>query len=85
MSYILSNLPTKLPHPPHLRPAICHAFPRTCPNRRCGNICFARRTQCNLCGTEKPTDWTPAHLKQEEGAWLFRGWGPGEDSENRGS
>lgn len=42
--------------------------PRTCPNRRCGNICFARRTQCNLCGAEKPTDWTPAHLKQEEGA-----------------
>lgn len=39
----------------------------TCPNRRCGNICFARRTQCNLCGAEKPTDWTPAHLKQEEG------------------
>ncbi|CAK0869789.1 unnamed protein product, partial [Prorocentrum cordatum] len=26
-----------------------------CPNRKCGNLCFARRKACPICGSEKPS------------------------------
>jgi len=34
-----------------------------CPNMACGNLCFARRKSCNLCGTEKPSDWSSASVR----------------------
>ena len=33
-----------------------------CPNKKCRNVCFARRSSCFQCGEPKPAEWTPAHL-----------------------
>ena len=36
-----------------------------CPNKRCKNVCFARRRSCFLCGELKPAEWTAAHLARD--------------------
>jgi len=36
-----------------------------CPNRDCGNLCFAKRWSCPLCGAPKPKDWKPASISSE--------------------
>ena len=36
-----------------------------CPNKKCRNVCFARRATCLRCGEPKPAEWTPAHLARD--------------------